>query len=233
MSQAYAHPQDLPVATLGVDARASFLARTYSHLLGAILAFTAIEIAIFQTGLVDTILGAVAGTSWMVVLGAFVIVSWLARSVAYRSRSLVAQYAALAGFVVAEALIFVPLLALADQVAPGTIESAAVVTLGGFAGLTFVVFWTRKDFSFLGATLRFAGIAALLLVVAGLIFGFHLGLFFSVAMVALAAGSILFDTSNVLHHHPVDRHVAASLELFASVALLFWYVLRIFLASRD
>jgi FtsH-binding integral membrane protein len=52
-------------------------------------------------------------------------------------------------------------------------------------------------------------------------------------MVALAGGAILFDTSNVLHRYPTDRHVAAALALFASVALMFWYVLRIFMATRD
>jgi FtsH-binding integral membrane protein len=64
--------------------------------------------------------------------------------------------------------------------------------------------------------------------------GGGLGLWFSVAMVVLAGGFILYDTSNVLHHYRTDQHVAASLALFASVALLFWYVLRILLASsRD
>ena len=43
---------------------------------------------------------------------------------------------------------------------------------------------------------------------------------------------ILYDTSNVLHHYPEDRYVAGALQLFASVALMFWYVLRIFM-SRD
>ncbi len=232
MNQVLAYGEQ-PVAAQGVDARASFLARTYAHLFGAILAFTALEVALFRSGLAERILLALAGTSWLVVLGAFILVSWLARRVAHGSRTLAAQYAALATYVVAEALIFVPLLYLANEVAPGTIESAAIVTLGGFAGLTFVVYWTRKDFSFLGALLRWSGIGALLLIVAGAIFGFDLGTFFSFGMVALASASILFDTSNVLHHHPEHRYVGASLELFASVALLFWYVLRIFLSSRD
>ena len=65
----------------------------------------------------------------------------------------------------------------------------------------------------------------------GVLFGFQLGTFFSVAMIALAGGSILYDTSNVMLRYPQDRHVAASLELFASVALMFWYVLRL-LSSR-
>ena len=38
----------------------------------------------------------------------------------------------------------------------------------------------------------------------------------------MAAGYILYDTSNVLHHYRTDQHVAASLALFASVALLFY-----------
>ena len=31
----------------------------------------------------------------------------------------------------------------------------------------------------------------------------------------------------------IGQHVAASLALFASVALLFWYILRLFMSSRD
>jgi FtsH-binding integral membrane protein len=144
-----------------------------------------------------------------------------------------AQYAALIGYVVAEAIIFVPLLFVAaTYVGPDVINKAAWVTLLGFAGLTAVVFMTRKDFSFLGGLLRWGGIMALVLIVVGVLFGFELGTWFSVGMIALAGGAILYDTSNVLHHYPEDRYVAASLELFASVALMFWYVLRLFM-SRD
>ena len=58
-----------------------------------------------------------------------------------------------------------------------------------------------------------------------MLFGFSLGLWFSLAMIVLAAGSILYNTSNVLHRFRLDQHVAASLSLFASVALLLYYVL--------
>ena len=58
-------------------------------------------------------------------------------------------------------------------------------------------------------------------------------LLFCAAMVALAAGFIIYDTSNIIHHYGTNEHVAASLELFASVALLFWYILRIFYISRN
>jgi len=165
------------------------------------------------------------------VLGGFMVVSWLASHVAHRAVSLPAQYAALIGMVGAQALIFVPLLVIANLYAPGAIQSAALVTILGFAGLTAIAFVTRKDFSFLGGVLKWAGICALLVIAGGVIFGFTLGMFFSVAMVAFAGAAILYDTSNVIHHFPEDRYVAGALELFASVALMFWYVLRIFIGS--
>lgn len=220
------------VAQLSVSARATFIMRTYAHLVGAILGFTAIEMALFSTGLAVPIAQAMLGVSWLFVLGGFIVVGWLASRAAHRATSPAAQYGALVAFVVAEAVIFVPLLVVANLYAPGAIQSAAVVTILGFAGLTAVVFTTRKDFSFLAGVLRWGFIVALVLIVAGVLFGFQLGTFFSVGMIALAGAAILYDTSNVLHHYPEDRYVAAALELFASVALMFWYVLSLFL-GRD
>jgi uncharacterized protein len=218
-----------------VDSRARFIMRTYNHLFGALALFTLIEVFLFKTGLADSIAMSLLGTSygWLLVMGGFMLVGWLASSTAANSRSLPAQYAALAGYVVAEAIIFVPLLYVAERYAPSTIRSAAAVSLLGFGGLTAIVFVTRKDFSFLRGVLMWAGIAALLLIVASVIFGFQLGTFFSVAMIGFAGAAILYDTSNVLRSFPEDRYVAAALQLFASVALLFWYVLRLFMSQRD
>ena len=232
MSQYHQFPGAYSGAQSAIDARARFITRTYNHLFLSIVAFAAIEVGLFTTGVAKQIAVALLGTNWLLVLGGFVIVSWLASRVAHNSRSLPAQYAALAGFVLAEAVIFVPLLFIANAYAPGAIQSAALVTMLGFAALTGIAFWTRKDFSFLGGLLRWAFIVALLLIVGGVVFGFALGTFFSVAMVGLAGAAILYDTSNVLHHFPEDRYVGAALELFASVALMFWYVLRIFIANR-
>jgi FtsH-binding integral membrane protein len=36
-----------------------------------------------------------------------------------------------------------------------------------------------------------------------------------------------------MHEYRVGQHVAASLALFASVALLFWYILQLLMSSRD
>lgn len=222
----------LPVASSPTDVRAAFITRTYLHLFGAIIGFALIQVALFQSGLAAVIAEALLGVNWLLVLGGFIIVSWFASRTAHRTESRGAQYGALVLFVIAEAIIFVPLLFMAQYYAPGVIQSAALVTLLGFSGLTAVAFFTRKDFSFLGGLLRWGFIVALVLIVAGVIFGFELGTFFSVAMIGLAGAAILYDTSNVLHHYPEDRYVAASLELFASVALMFWYVLQLFL-SRD
>lgn len=230
--QSHGYAQPAQYAQAAVESRARFIARTYSTLFLAILAFTAIEIAFFMSGVAD-IVAPMLGRNWLIVLGGFMVASWLGSRVAHTAQSSVAQYAALGGFVFAEAIIFMPMLWIANTYVPGAIQSAALVTLVGFGGLTAIAFWTRKDFSFLGGLLRWGGIVALVLIVASLIFGFQLGVFFSVAMVAFAGAAILYDTSNVLRHFPEDRHVGAALELFASVALMFWYVLRIFMASRD
>ncbi len=220
------------VALRSEDVRAEFITRTYLHLFGAIVAFMLLETGYFKAGLALPIARALLSTSWLLVLGGFVVVSWLASRVAHAAEAQAAQYGALAAYVLAESIIFVPLLVIAQLEAPGVIESAALVTLLGFTALTVVVFSTRKDFSFLGSLLAWCGVVALLIVVAGVVFGFELGTFFSVAMIALAGGAVLHDTSKVLRHFPEDRYVAAALELFASIALMFWYVLRLYLSRR-
>jgi FtsH-binding integral membrane protein len=222
----------IPVASLDQGARADFITRTYLHLLGAIAAFTLIEFMLFATGLAIPIAQVMLSVPWLLILGAFVLVSWIASRFAHHSESIPAQYAALGAYVLAESIIFVPLLLFAQIAAPGSIYTAALVTLMGFTGLTLVAFITRKDFSFLSGVLCWGGMLALLAIAAGLIFGFQLGTFFCVAMVGFAGAAILYDTSNVIHHFPEDRHVGAALELFASVALMFWYVVQLF-ASRD
>jgi FtsH-binding integral membrane protein len=35
-----------------------------------------------------------------------------------------------------------------------------------------------------------------------------------------------------MHHYPQDKYVAASMALFASIATMFWYMLRLFM-NRD
>jgi uncharacterized protein len=100
-------------------------------------------------------------------------------------------------------------------------------------GLTVVALTTRTDFSFLRGVLVIGGFVALGLIAASILFGFTLGLIFSVVMVGFASAAILYYTSNVLHYYRTDQYVAASVTLFASVALLFFYVLQILISLRS
>jgi FtsH-binding integral membrane protein len=146
------------------------------------------------------------------------------------------QYAGLSLYVLAEAIFFAPMLYWAKEVGPpSVIPSAALITTILFVGLTAAVFITGADFSWLRTGLAAVGFAAIGMIICGMIFGFTLGIWFSGAMILFACGYILYDTSNVLHHYRIGQHVAASLALFASVALLFWYVLRLLmsLSNRD
>jgi len=221
-----------PVSGLDLGARTEFVRKTYSHLFAAIAGFVGVEFLLFQSGLAAPMAQAMLSVNWLFILGAYMVASWLASRYAHRARTLQAQYIGLSLFVVVEAVIFLPLLFIAQSYAPGAIQSAALVTMLAFSALTAVVWVTKKDFSFLGSILQWGGIVALALIVGGALFGFKLGTFFSVAMVGFAGAAILWDTSKILHHYPEDRYVSAALELFASVALMFWYVLRIFI-SRD
>jgi FtsH-binding integral membrane protein len=234
MSASYPDTSYGPARHEYVADRSAFVLKTYLHLFGAIGVFTLLEVFFFTSGVAQNIMTLIpAGQyGWLAVLGAFMVVSWLASRAAHTATSLAAQYAALGLFVLAWALIFVPLLAVANAAFPGAIQSAVLVTLTGFTGLTAVAFITRKDFSFLRGVLFWGGVCALLLIVASVVFGFTLGTIFMVAMIAFAGTAILYDTSNILLHYSEDRYVGAALALFASVALMFWYVLRLFI-NRD
>ena len=214
--------RSIPAIGLDVSSRARFIMRTYAHLVGAILGFTALEIFYFQSGLAYPIASFAFNSSWLLILGAFIIVSWLASRTAHRAQSLATQYLALAGFVFAESLIFVPLLFIANMQAPGVISSAALVTLMGFVGLTAVVFTTRKDFSFMGSILRWGFVVAIVLIVASLIFGFELGTFFSVAMIGLAGGGHSLRHLQGAAHLPRRplRRRRAGIVCFGGAALL-------------
>jgi FtsH-binding integral membrane protein len=230
MSQGYGY--GVPAAYAPADARAAFIRRTYGHLAGAILAFIALEALLISSGAGEMALGMLRGRfAWLIVLAAFMGVSWLANAWAQSNQSRGLQYLGLALYVGAEAVIFLPLLYIANTYFPGTIPNAGILTLAMFGGLTAAVFITRRDFSYLGPILSIGGLLALGFIVASIFIGFNLGLIFCFVMVALACGYIIYYTSNVLHHYRTDQYVAASLALFASVALLFWYILQILMST--
>lgn len=216
------------------EQRAQFIRKTYMLLAAAILAFIVVESFLFVSGAAEMIATVVfrgGAIGWLLVLGLFMFVSWIARSWATSETGVGTQLFGLGLAVLAEAVIFVPLITIAAVRSDnpwGLLMKAGIVTLGLFLGITATVFITRADFSFLGPILTIGGFAALGFIVASALFGFSIGTLFCFVMVAFAGTAILYETSNVLHRFNSDQHVAASLTLFASVALLFWYILSIF-----
>jgi len=223
-------------ANAAASERALFIRRTYIHLAGSILAFIALEAVLLQTSIGPAMLNWMAGGryGWLIILAAFMGVSWIADRWARSDASQGKQYLGLGLFVVAEAVIFLPLLYIAAFYTgdPTIIPMAGIITGLLFAGLTATAFITRKDFSFMRGILTIGGFVAMGVIICSIMFGFNLGLFFSGAMVLFAGGSILYTTSNIIHHYRTNQHVAAALALFSGVMLLLWYVLRILMASR-
>ena len=227
-----------PVAQSTEEERGAFVLRVYQHLLLAVLAFVGFEALMISFGVAEAIYEFLAGASaaWLLILGAFMVLQWMAASAAHNLENTNLQYAGLFGMAAGEALIFAPFLHLVfNETDDGgtTVAAAAVITALGFAGLTVVAFTTRKDLSVLRPLLMWGGIAALVLIFAAVVFGLSLGVWFSVAMIALAGGSILYQTQAIMARYPSNAHVGAAVQLFASVMLLFWYVLRLLSALRN
>jgi FtsH-binding integral membrane protein len=214
--------------------KVEFYRKTYGHVAGAFLIFLVLEAIFLSTpAIVNIGLSMLSGYTWLVVLGLFMLVTTQAEKFVARTPDVRKQYLGFFIYIAAEAFIFVPLLYFAFlQLGPNVLGQALLVTIGLFVGLSAVVLITKKDFSFMRSIIVIAGVIAMGLIVAGIIFGFNLGLWFSGAMVLLAAGAILYQTSNMVHVYSKDQYVLASLGLFASFMLLLWYIIRIFM-SRD
>lgn len=220
------------VAKSSSTERAAFIRRTYFHLAIALLAFTGIEYYLvsspFAAQLASSMTG---GISLLIVLGLFMGVSYLANKLALTGGSVQMQYLGLGMFVIAEAFVFLPLLFIAANFGgQGLIPTAGFMTLLLVGGITATVFITKKDFSFMGSVLSIGSFVAIGFIICSMIFGFSLGLVFSSVMVLFAAGSVLYSTSNIMHQYRTDQHVAASLSLFASVALLFYYLVQVLMS---
>jgi len=217
--------------------RTEFIKRTYKHVAGSVFAFLLLEAALLSMPGIESLIQLMVGGrfTWLIVLGIFMFATNWAEKMAMQSHDVRKQYMGLGLTILSYAVIFLPMIYIA-MVMTGDfslIRKAGVVTLGLFAGLSLVVFTTKADFSFLRSALTIGSMIAMGLIVAGVFFGgFTLGLWFSVGMVVLAAGSILYQTSNMVHKYSTDQHVSAAVGLFASLMLLFWYILQIFM-SRD
>ncbi|MBX3155065.1 MAG: Bax inhibitor-1 family protein [Deltaproteobacteria bacterium] len=242
------------VATLGVSDRVNFLRKTYAHLGAALIAF-----AVITGGLIRFAPSvswgfskwALQGWTWLLVIGLFMVVGYIAERLARSETSRGLQYAGLGLAVAAEAFLLQPLLwvlmlkfgvyskgdvamMLAGNATPymsgkagSILLSATVITLAIFIGLTLTVFLTKKDFTFMRGALSIASFAVLGIILVSILFGFHLGALFCGAVILLMSGYILYQTSLIMRDFPPSAHVAAALMLFSTIATLFWYVLQL------
>lgn len=230
---------NIPAAQASEVDRATFVGLVYQHIAAAVAAFVAFEAILFATGVADSMreffFGLSGGGSrWLLMLGGVMIIQWFSANAAADLDNPPRQYIGLFGSAFAQAIIFAPFLSYVFQRSDGgaTVAQAAIITGVGFAMLTAIGLFTRKDLTFLRPIVMWGFGLALLAILGGVLFGFALGTWFSVAMIGLSGASILYQTQNVVKRYPIGSHVAASIALFTSLMTMFWYVLRL-LMSRD
>ena len=229
-------------ASATVDARKSFIRKTYAHLTAAIYGLVLIEMLYFKTLPLDNWVPNLFSQKfgWFALFGGYMVISWIAQSWAISGATLGKQYAGLIGYVFAFSVILCPMLWIANHFAMqvagqsfSAITVAAIATFVVFGLLTAIVFVSKADFSFLGPILGISSFVILAIIGLAMFGLLNLGTLFFVALVVFACGAILYDTSNVLHKYRTDQYVAASLALFASVGVLFWYILQIVISLSN
>jgi len=241
------------VATLGVSDRVAFLRRTYGLLGAALIGFAVITAGMMrfatETSLRFSSWAFTGRWNWLLVIGLFMVVGYVARQLATSQTSRVLQLLGLGLYVFVQSALLQPLLwvlifkfgnraMLASGVlfsgqAGSILLQAVVITLAIFIGLTLTVFITKKDFSFLGGILTIASFAVLGVILASILFGFSLGALFCGAVILIMAGYILYETSLVMSVFPPTAYVAAALMLFSTIATLFWYVLQLLMSLNN
>jgi FtsH-binding integral membrane protein len=227
----YGNPT-MPAGVQDAQVRADFMRRVYTRLVVGVAVFVLLEAFLFASGLAVAITEFVFSTSWLLILGGFMVVSWLSNSLTHRASSPGAEWGGYMLLVAANALIFAPMLVIAELQVPGTVGQAGQYAVAGFIVLSIIAHRSSRDFTWLGATLRWFGVLALVAIVLAVLTGASLGTWFSLAMIGFAGAAILYETQVILREIPPGRETMAAMALFSSLALLFWYVLRLFMERR-
>ncbi len=227
-----------PAIQLETEDRATFVMRVYQHVLAAVVAFVIFEVLLFQIGVAERLYDFffASGGRWLLFLGAFMGGQWFVAQAANQLDNPPRQYAGLFGTSALYSLLFAPMIYQVYNVSDSksTLAGAVAVTALGFGFLTVIAFVTRKDLSFLRPLVMWGFGAGLLLIVGALLFGWNLGVWFSVGMIAVSGAAILYQTQAIVRSYPANAHVAAAIQLFGSLMTMFWYVLRLFMQlSRD
>lgn len=222
-----------PASQLATDARLSFLRRTYGFfMLGVVVSA---GVAALSAYLCAPYLREITGSYvWLGIIGAYFVLSIIFNQLMMKRET------AMLGLMlqsVAQGALFGPLIAIAMLVAGGSlilVYQALAITGLVFGGLTAYVFLTKQDFSFLRGALiigsiTFMGVIVMVLLMGGVGGGGMSALSLGIAAfgVLLAAGYVLYDTSQIVHKYGPGDEVIAAACLHADFALMLWYVLRI------
>ena len=150
------------------------------------------------------------------------------------------NYAALFGVSILMGIELAPMVFVAqvmagfgDTLSANPVRDSFAMVGAIFAGLTGYVFVTRKDFSYLKATLSMG----FFVVFAGCILAFVLGSEpFSLAVASVGAllsiGFLLYQTSYIFRNSDMDDPVDDALGLIVQLRNLFMFLLRIFMSRR-
>ncbi|MFT3775577.1 MAG: Bax inhibitor-1 family protein [Minicystis sp.] len=110
---------------------------------------------------------------------------------------------------------------------------AFLITAGVFAGATSYVFITRKDFSYLGATLSMGFWVVFIGAIVAIFISSEV---FTLAICSVgaivAAGMLLLQTSRIFRSSQMDDAVGDCLALLVQLRNLFVFILRILMSSR-
>ncbi len=208
--------------------RVGFIRRTYLHLFLNIILFSLATFAVLSIPIISNTIFTIAGTGWgwLIVLIAFGIGAGFLQSLAYRSSSKGVQYGALLGFIALEAVIFSPIAVIGARA--GVLGMGLLATSALFGILTVQVMLTKQNFDFLRGFLVAGSLISFGAMIVGTIFKLSIfGTIFSVLMIILMCGWVLYDTSKIVRNYPTDKYIAASIAIFADFVTLLWYVIRL------
>ncbi|MEZ4446505.1 MAG: Bax inhibitor-1 family protein [Polyangiaceae bacterium] len=123
---------------------------------------------------------------------------------------------------------------IGDTLTANPVRDAGIMTVATFVGITGYVFVTRKDFSYLKASLSMGfwvifGACILTFVFDSEIFALAV----ASAGALLSAGFLLYVTSYIFRNSEMDDPVGDALALLVQLRNLFMFLLRIFMSSRN
>ena len=218
-----------------LNERLGFIRKTYLHLGAELMAVAGVTALCLQVPAMQKLAMLLMGNFIIIYIAAFFGVALVSRKLMEGSKSIAVQYAGAGLWVFFLGLLITPLAMVAHARfgSYAVLGEALIMTGCVFGGLTAYVFFTKKDFSFMGGALAVISWTMVGIALISFLFGgFGGSPIWSIAWVILLGGWVLYDTSNVLHHRRVDQYVAASVDLLVDFVYMFIHILSL-LMNRD